>query len=67
MNRPTASPSFGPLARHIGHRRHERDSDVIPSTTTRLQGRAAWLRLFPSEGDAAASAPEKHRAESAPA
>jgi hypothetical protein len=66
-HRPTSTPSFGPLARHIGPRRDQRGNDEISPTTTRLQGRAAWFRLFPSDGDEAQSGRKERRSESASA
>jgi hypothetical protein len=63
MNRPTSTPSYGPLARHLGLQRQQRDADEISPMITRLQGRAAWLRLFPQDGDAAPTGAENRTVE----
>jgi hypothetical protein len=65
MNRPTSKHSHGPLASRIGIRRSERCPDETAPMTIRLQGRAAWFRLFPTDGDAAQPGPKGHQAESA--
>ena len=63
MNRPIPAPSFGPLAHHIGIRRHRREAETTSSPTTRGSGRMTWLRLFPAEKDSASSGRERRPAE----